>query len=188
MRRNAFSIIELLVVVGIITILIALLLPTFAKARQQSQLVSCKAQLQNIGQALALYLTDNQNRYPPAPYSPTFNPRPLRLVNDYLLRYIATSSSESARAKLFACPADETYFARYALSYSYQQELGERGRLEQSSIYRVMRAASRVPVLWDADDFHGARVPYNWLFADGHVDGFLDDLSETAAAPATQPQ
>ena len=65
--RTASSIIELLVVIGIISILIGLLLPTFAKARQQSLAVSCKGQLQHIGSALQSYLNDNDNRYPPAP-------------------------------------------------------------------------------------------------------------------------
>src|SRR5688500_8757167 len=72
--RRAFSIIELLVVIGIISILIGLLLPTLAKARQQSRALACKAQLQNIGSAFQMYLNENAGWYPPAPYSPTFNP------------------------------------------------------------------------------------------------------------------
>jgi len=28
-------------------------------------------------------------------------------------------------------------------------------------------------MLWDAENFHGGSVPFNWLFADGHVDQFL---------------
>lgn len=156
-------------VIGIIGILIGLLLPTFAKARQQSRAVACKAQLQNIGSTFQMYLNENDGWYPVACYSPTFNPNNLLLINDYLGRYVSNN------ARIWSCPADEEYFAKYGLSYSYYQELGER-RINQTVFYRVLRSSSLVPILWDADVFHGGTVPYNWLFADGHVDNFLKDV------------
>ncbi len=167
--RRAFSIIELLVVIGIISILIGLLLPTLAKARQQSRALACKAQLQNIGSAFQMYLNENAGWYPPAPYSPTFNPDRLPLVSDFLGRYL------SDVARVWSCPADEEYFPQFGLSYSYYQELGER-RIHQTFFYKVLRSSSLVPILWDADVFHGGTVPFNWLFADGHVDNFLKDV------------
>jgi prepilin-type processing-associated H-X9-DG protein len=39
----------------------------------------------------------------------------------------------------------------------------------------MFHSSSMVPILWDAANFHGGKLPYNWLFADGHVDNFLSD-------------
>jgi len=184
MSRRAFSIVELLVVIGIISILVGLLLPTIARARQQSQALACKAQLQNIGSAFQMYLNENAGWYPTAPYSPTFNPDNRPLVSDYLNRYV------SDNARIWRCPGDETYFPQYALSFSYYQELGER-RISQTFFYRVLRSSSLVPILWDADVFHGGNVPFNWLFADGHVDNFLKDVpfrpDEMPRVPRREP-
>jgi prepilin-type N-terminal cleavage/methylation domain-containing protein/prepilin-type processing-associated H-X9-DG protein len=170
-RARAFSVIELLVVIGIIGILLALLLPTLSSARRQSRALACKAQLQNIGAAFQMYLNENDGWYPPAPYSPTFNPQKLTLVSDFLGRYL-----EDENKRIWRCPGDETYFPEYGLSYSYYQELGDR-RITQTFFFKILRSSSLVPILWDAEGtFHGGAVPFNWLFADGHVDNFLKDV------------
>ena len=49
--------------------------------------------------------------------------------------------------------------------------------LSQTFFYKVFKSASAVPVLWDADKYHGGSVPFNWLFADGHVDQFLSSAN-----------
>jgi prepilin-type N-terminal cleavage/methylation domain-containing protein/prepilin-type processing-associated H-X9-DG protein len=56
---SGFSLIELLVVIGIISILLALLLPVVARARQQAVVVRCAANLQQISTALNNYLVTN---------------------------------------------------------------------------------------------------------------------------------
>jgi prepilin-type N-terminal cleavage/methylation domain-containing protein/prepilin-type processing-associated H-X9-DG protein len=170
-RARAFSVIELLVVIGIIGILLALLLPTLSSARRQSRALACKAQLQNIGAAFQMYLNENDGWYPPAPYSPTFNPQKLTLVSDFLGRYL-----EDENKRIWRCPGDETIFPQHGLSYSYYQELGDR-RITQTFFFKILRSSSLVPILWDAEGtFHGGAVPFNWLFADGHVDNFLKDV------------
>ena len=65
-RRNAFTLVELLVVIGIIAILVALLLPALNRARQQAYSVQCLSNLKSIGQACFLYAAENKGFYPPA--------------------------------------------------------------------------------------------------------------------------
>jgi type II secretory pathway pseudopilin PulG len=63
-RAGAFSIIELLVVIGIISALIALLLPTLQAARESSRQVKCAAQLEQLGQALHMYVNESKGWLP----------------------------------------------------------------------------------------------------------------------------
>lgn len=62
-RRRAFTLVELLVVIGIVTVLIALLMPALGKARKHAQEVHCAANLRSVGQALTMYV--QQYRYYP---------------------------------------------------------------------------------------------------------------------------
>ena len=174
MRRRAFSLIELLVVIGIIGILLGILLPVTARARREAKKVACKAQLANIGAAFQMYLNENDGWYPPATYWPE-SPSGLPQVNEFLQRYISNVN------KVFGCPADEKNFEKFKLSYSYYQELGER-RIQDTFFYKILRSSSRTPIMWDAENYHGGNVPYNWLFADGHVDQFLQH-----GTPTTMP-
>src|SRR3954451_5238817 len=145
-ERAAFTLVELLVVIAIIAILIAVLLPALARARQESLKVKCKAHLHDVGSAMQMYLNDNNGWSPPAPYSPTFNPYHLPTVNDYLDKYV-----KGAKA-VFTCPADENYAKQYGLSFSYYQELGER-RMPRTFFYKILRSSSLVPIMWDAENF-----------------------------------
>jgi prepilin-type processing-associated H-X9-DG protein len=63
-RRTAFSLVELLVVIGIIAVLIGLLLPSLRRAREAAKQTQCAAQLRSIGQALIVYVNNNSGYFP----------------------------------------------------------------------------------------------------------------------------
>ncbi len=63
---RAFTLIEMLVVVAIISLLVAILLPSLNRAREQARMATCLSNLRTLGQALVMYADDNKDRLPNA--------------------------------------------------------------------------------------------------------------------------
>lgn len=65
-RHNScgFTLVELLVVIGIIALLIGILLPSLSKARESANALKCSSNLRSVGQGLALYLAANKGGFP----------------------------------------------------------------------------------------------------------------------------
>jgi prepilin-type N-terminal cleavage/methylation domain-containing protein/prepilin-type processing-associated H-X9-DG protein len=63
-RRAGFTLVELLVVIGIIALLISILMPALSKARKQALNANCMSNLRSIGQALQIYAAENKGKMP----------------------------------------------------------------------------------------------------------------------------
>src|SRR5579859_4250663 len=112
-RRKAFTLVELLVVIGIIAVLIAILLPVLQRAREQARIVTCASNERQIYAAMLMYAQQNSGILPVPADSPPYFPFLLVYMDDMgvysytrgaLWQYIA--GGPDVRQRLFLCPSD----------------------------------------------------------------------------------
>ena len=132
--KNGFTLVELLVVIGIIALLISILLPALNAARRQAGQVKCAAQMKQLHNAFLLYAIDNHNYWPPVSlqtaaataYNYELNGTVFTNVQrpyffDFVARYVtkvaqggyATNAADAAASKrtvIWGCPAWDGYY------------------------------------------------------------------------------
>ncbi len=120
---NAFTLIELLVVISIISLLLALLVPSLAKARSLARRVTCSHNLRQVGLAVDLYTGDHDTVYPcaqdPVSTTPLYWLWMGRGWRHWVQKYLSTNIDVNTPSVLL-CPADRTDPAKYeSTSYAY---------------------------------------------------------------------
>ena len=134
--RSAFTLVELLVVIGIIAILIAVLLPMLASARRSAASIKCGAEMKEIWNAFLMYAGEYHDSFPVAkyqdtyslgttnyPYNYTYNGSTFAIYpfwQDFIAKYVtkmkidgAATDAEQQQARrtvLWGCPSWDPYF------------------------------------------------------------------------------
>jgi prepilin-type N-terminal cleavage/methylation domain-containing protein/prepilin-type processing-associated H-X9-DG protein len=99
--QRGFTLIELMVVVGIIAILIGMLMPSLSKARAQARSVQCQSNLRQLGVMLQTYVNENNGwLYPVGPDGPDGKPTTLGTQYPPHLRWPVYMHFSELRAQL----------------------------------------------------------------------------------------
>jgi prepilin-type N-terminal cleavage/methylation domain-containing protein len=139
-RLRGFTLVELLVVIGIIAVLIGILLPALNKAREQAKLTQCLSNLRQLSLGMQLYRQYNRDYYPPKIIIQTFTALnsvylwagkgttpPLSYGSTYenattdlrfINKYIVPGIRKGDEFPLCHCPSNDDSYEGYGSSYT----------------------------------------------------------------------
>lgn len=193
MKRQAFTLIEVLVVTSIIALLVAITMPSLSEARRISKRTKCLHNLHQVGVALQAYLQTHKDVFPYICHVPSIEEQIARDNNrpPYAPIYKALAREVGARSYLFECPADTVtklpeqpplpawriggrYFDVEKTSYGWTVQVNGLHRHTRKVDYQQVPVLLKdLWVLQDYEHFHGGPNrprSLNSLYADLRVE------------------
>lgn len=205
---HGFTIIELLVVIGVIGILIGLIVPSVGWVRKSAQNTTCLSNLRQLWAPVNSYMSINDNLLPNCEFLPAASATgPVGGLPPLLKRYIEQDSeawfcpadikdeSREIGTSYFYLPGLLKYLPEVQLSALQFQMSHAPGSITQKQLERDVRALEsrlvgnligndpkrKYPLLLDSEDRHGSgRNPRNAVFIDGSA-GEMTTLDEDDA-------
>jgi prepilin-type processing-associated H-X9-DG protein len=188
-NRWAFTLVELLVVIGIIALLISILLPALARAKKQAQGVQCSNNLRQLGTAI-LYYANNNDGFMPRPASQAnghkdddfiwWQTKPilldinksalapyLQLKDQMLISVFRCPTDIGVEDRIQTDPAREAESGGYKYSYSLNTQVGTTIRKRFASILSPSDKALMVEE--NGETINDA----NWVPATGNEEAVL---------------
>jgi prepilin-type N-terminal cleavage/methylation domain-containing protein len=104
-RCAGFTLVELLVVIGIIAILMGILLPVIAKARESSNRTKCASNLRQFGQFIVMFANEHKGRVPEGHNTPSHNAGGQRMTWMYTKDYFVLIDDYAVNQRIFICPS-----------------------------------------------------------------------------------
>jgi len=89
-KKHGFTLVELLVVIGIIALLISVLLPALNGARQSAKNIMCSSNLRELGQIVNIYVANNRGKLPYGGMSLVAQPSYTRWLNSPMAALMAS--------------------------------------------------------------------------------------------------
>ena len=197
--HRKFTLIELLIVIAVIGILVTLLMPSLARAREAAKSAVCMSNLSQIGKAASMYRHDNNNRFPGkiagngkhgwvGKKGSSITQSKMFPQNRPLNRYLGDFKDDEDEVKVAFCPSDKKYYNFKGSSYKNNTDLQWKSLhigSKNCAFFDDIQSPSKMVMMaeWGAIptvksntsqilNFHvpfGKVNRYNTLFAEGHV-------------------
>jgi prepilin-type N-terminal cleavage/methylation domain-containing protein/prepilin-type processing-associated H-X9-DG protein len=182
---KGFTLVELLVVIGIIALLISILLPALGSAQESARSISCLSQLRQVGMAASQYVLANKGYLPPSHYYSIANPQNNISYFDIMDDVLPKQSA----GKIWTCPSalqgttnqfPLTYGAnRRAHVWFWVDKPVPPGQTDQLMRVTRIKRSSEVISLADASQASGVFTTGGWLdFSDIDYVGFQSNADQ----------
>jgi prepilin-type N-terminal cleavage/methylation domain-containing protein len=156
-NRRGFTLVELLVVIGIIALLIAILMPALAKAKEQANRTSCMSNLRQLAAAMLMYTDENKGYFPhcaAGTYEDDWIYWQSGRDKDQgrLVKYMGRKFSP----KIYRCPSDDSFSIRsyqysYTVNYFITGWYGNLAKCPRNKVAKIKRPSEKILMIDESD-------------------------------------